>query len=822
MFRNHLKIAFRNFLKHKQNTLINLGGLTIGLACCLVLFYMVQHELRFDSSHEKSDRIYRVNMHLVSPNKAVFTNGSSYGLPQLLLDQYPDLFQDEAGLPQTTMFKYLEFGQVDVIAEDSEDRSFREEWIAFAQPSFFHLFDLKWLAGDRKTALAAPNTVIISEKLAQKYYGNLAKDPSQLIGKALRLIDQGGIQASGLDQGLEVVGVFQDLPANSSLRMKMLVSFKTMEELQKPNMTSIQYAGMFVKNYIALPPNYDAQQLEDQFPKLIQKHLGEEWVDKRRIVLQPLRDIHFNTAYNNPAVNRQNVLALGWVGLLLLLVSCINYVNLSVAIAASRSKEMVMRKILGSSRKVLINGAMIETAIMVLLAILLATGLAELLLRQLDYVWVYPEAFALLFAPGFGLFLVSVFLFCLLLNGLYPALFLSRFKPIQYLSNSLNQKLVGSMSMRRVLLLLQFTIAQGIIIAALVITKQVNFGLHKDLGFQKDAVITMDLPIKDSVALSRFKEKLSATPQVQSISYSTNAPMSNRHWRGSFAYKSGQLDLEEVAAEFKYGDEDYLNTYGFELLAGKYFEAERPLPRVVVNEALLDAIQIEKPESAIGQHLVLPFREQKIEIIGVVKNFHLTTIHHNIEPCLIFCEPRRPKAIVAVQLDGKSASEIQTGIAATAESWAQAFPSSVFSYQFLDQQLANFYESETKSAFLFKAFSIIAILISALGLYGLVSLMAIRRMKELGIRKVLGASVQSIVVLFSKEFTLLIGIAFLLASGLAYWLLGQWLNNYAYRTPITAGVFILAGGITLLLAWFTITFRTVQSARINPIETLRQ
>lgn len=822
MFRNHLKIAFRNFLKHKQNTLINLGGLSIGLACCLVLFYMVQYELRFDSSHEKSDRIYRVNMHLVSPNKAVFTNGSSYGLPQLLLDQYPDLFQDEAGLSQTTMFKYLEFGQVDVLTEGKEDRSFREEWIAFAQPSFFHLFDLEWLAGDRKAALQAPNTVIISEKLAQKYYGELAEDPSQVIGKALRLIDQGGIQASGLDQGLEVVGVFKDLPANSSLRMKMLVSFKTMEELQKPNMNSIQYAGMFVKNYIALPSDYDPQQLEEQFPELIQKHLGEEWLDKRRIVLQPLQDIHFNTAYNNPAVNKQNVLALAWVGLLLLLVSCINYINLSIAIAASRSKEMVMRKILGSSRKVLINGAMIETAIMVLLALLLATGLAEILLRQLDYVLVYPNLFALIFAPGFGLFLVSVFVFCLFLNGLYPALFLSRFKPIQYLANSLNQKLVGNMSMRRVLLLLQFTIAQGIIIAALVIAKQVNFGLHKDLGFQKEAVITMDLPIKDSVALSRFKEQLSATSQVQSMSYSTNAPMSNRHWRGSFAYKNEQLDLEEVAAEFKYGDEDYLKTYGFELLAGKYFEAERPLPRVVVNEALLEAIQVENPESAIGQHLILPFRERKIEIIGVVKNFHLTTIHHNIEPCLIFCEPRRPKAIVAVQLDGKSASEIQAGITATAESWAQAFPGSVFSYQFLDQQLANFYESETKSAFLFKAFSIIAILISALGLYGLVSLMAIRRMKELGIRKVLGASVQSIVVLFSKEFTFLIGIAFLLASGLAYWLLGQWLTNYAYRAPITAGVFILAGGITLVLAWLTITFRTIQSARINPVETLRQ
>ncbi|MBX2876859.1 MAG: ABC transporter permease, partial [Saprospiraceae bacterium] len=716
MFRNHLKIAFRNFLKHKQNTVINLGGLTLGLACCLVLFYMVQFELRFDSSHKKADRIYRVNMHLVSPNKAVFTNGSSYGLPQLLLDQYPDLFHNEEGQPQTTLFKYLEFGQVDVMEENQEDRSFREEWIAFAQPSFFHLFDIEWLAGNQADALAAPNTTIISESLAKKYFGNLANTPSQVIGKALRLIDQGGIQASGLDQGLEVVGVFKDLPSNSSLRMKMLVSFKTIEELQKPNMNSIQYAGMFVKNYIALPENYDPKTLEDQFPDLIQKHLGEDWVDKRRIVLQAFRDIHFNTDYNNPAVNKQNILALGWVGLLLLMVSCINYVNLSIAIAASRSKEMVMRKILGSSRKVLINGAMIETAMMVLLAILLAVGVAEILLRQLTEVLVYPAPFALLGVPGFFLFLTGVFFFCLFLNGLYPALFLSRFKPIQYLSSSLNLRLVGNLSMRRVLLLVQFTIAQGIIIAALVITKQVNFGLHKDLGFTKDAVITMDLPVKDSVALSRFKEQLSASPQIQSISYSTNAPMSDRHWRGSFAYKSDKVDLEEVAAEYKYGDEHYLETYGFELLAGKYFESERPLPRVVVNEALLDAIQIEDPADAIGETLNMPFWERKIEIIGVVKNFHLTTIHHNIEPCLIFCEPRRPKAIVAVKLEGRSPQEIKSAISATSESWGQAFPGFVFNYQFLDQQLANFYESETRSAFLFKAFSIIAILISALGL----------------------------------------------------------------------------------------------------------
>lgn len=822
MLRNHLKIAFRNFLKHKQNTLINLGGLTIGLACSLVIFYMVQYELRFDRFHEKSDRIYRVNMHLITPNRAVFTNGSSYGLPQLLLDQFPALLYDEEGQAQATLFKYLEFGQVDVLSDSQANRSFREEWIAFAQPSFFNLFDIEWLAGGPDQALHAPNTVIISQELAVKYFGQAADDPEKVLGKALRLIDQGGIQASGLDQGVEVVGVFKDLPANSSLRMKMLVSFKTIEEVQKPNMNSIQYAGMFVKNYIALPADYDPQQLEDQFPALVRKHLGEEWVDKRRIVLQPLQDIHFNTAYNNPAVNKQNVMALGWVGLLLLLVSCINYVNLSIAIAASRSKEMVMRKILGSNRKSIINGALIETALLVLLSLGLATVTAEILLQRMDQVVDYPKSFALIGTPGFALFLASVFLFCILLNGLYPALFLSRFKPIQFLGNSLHLKIVGNMSMRRALLLLQFTIAQGIIIAALVITRQVNFGLHKDLGFEKEAVITMDLPVKDSTAMASFKEQLSSSPQIESLSYSTNAPMSDRHWRGSFVYKSDQLELDEVAAEFKYGDADYLQTYGFELLAGQYFEAERPLPRVIVNEALLDAIQIKDPSAAIGQHLILPFPERKMQIIGVVKNFHLTTIHHNIEPCLIFCEPRRPKAIVAVKLRGRSPQELRTGIDATAESWAQAFPGFVFNYQFLDQQLANFYASETKSAFLFKAFSIIAILISALGLYGLVSLMAIRRTKELGIRKVLGASIQSIVVLFSKEFTILIGVAFLLASGLGYWLLQKWLTNYAYRTPITPEIFIWAGSITLLLAWLTITFRTWQSASINPVDTLRQ
>lgn len=821
MFRNHLKIAFRSFIKHQQNTLINLGGLTIGLACCLVLFYMVQYELRFDGFHEKSDRIYRVNMHLVSPNKAVFTNGGSYGLPQLLVDQYPDLFQDGKGRVQTTMFKYLEFGQVDVLSDGQADRSFREEWIAFAQPSFFHLFDVEWLAGDAASALAAPNTVLISEQLAKKYFGSSVQQPEELLGKQLRLIDQGGIQASGLDQGLEIVGIFKDLPANSSLRMKMLVSFKTIERIQKPDMNSIQYAGMFVKNYIALPKGYDPQQLEDQFPGLIQKHLGEDWAGKRQIVLQPLRDIHFNTDYNNPAVNKQHVLALGWVGILLLLVSCINYVNLSVAIAASRSKEMVMRKVLGSNRRMIIHAAFVETALIVLIALVLATGLAEWLLRSLGELLVYPKPFALLFAPGCSLFLGSVFLFCLVLNGLYPALFLARFKPVHFLNSGLHQKLVGKLSLRRLLILLQFTIAQGIIIAALVIARQVNFGLHKDLGFEKEAVITMDLPIKDSVALSRFKEQLSASPEIASISYSTNAPMSNRHWRGSFAFQNEGGAMEEIAAEFKYGDEDYLQTYGFELLAGQYFEDELPLPRVVVNQALLDQIQIDDPKAAIGQHLVLPFGQRKIQIIGVVKNFHLTTIHHSIEPCLIFCEPQRPKAIVAVKLQGKSPGELSTGIEATANSWAKAFPGYVFSYRFLDQQLANFYASETKSAFLFKTFSVVAILISALGLYGLVSLMAIRRMKELGIRKVLGASMQSIVVLFSKEFTLLIGLAFVLASVIGYGILHQWLNNYAYRIQMRPSVFLLAGGITLLLAWLTILFRTLQSASLNPVDTLR-
>ena len=787
MLSHIIKLAFRNFRRHKSSFFINLIGLSTGLACALLILLWVQDELRMDKFHAKDDRLFQVMEHQQYAEDIMTTSSTPGLLAETLADEIPEI--EHAATWNWRMNNTLTVKEQNV-----------KKYGHWAGPDFFHLFSFDLTQGTPNDVLKEMNAIVISESLAKLLFGS----GEEAMGESIEIEH---------DEVYAVTGVFEDLPSNSSRQFDFILNF---EKYKKENEWIRNWGSNSPQTVVTLVEGADADAVNEKIAGFVGKYTENSNVT---LFLKPFSERYLYGRYENgkQAGGRIDYVRLfSIIAVFILIIACINFMNLSTARASRRAKEVGVKKAIGAMRGALVRQYLGESILIAVFSLLVAVGLVALFLPQFNLIT--DKMLSLRFSPTIIFSFLGITLFSGLLAGSYPALYLSSFRPVTVLKGEIKTSL-GELWARRGLVVFQFTLSIILIVAVMVVYRQIQFVQTQNLGYDKEQLIYFGMDGRLADQTEAFLSEAKRIPGIENIS-TISHDLVGRQNNTSGLQWDGKDPEDRILFEHVRINYDLLETIGVELTEGRFFSEEfgADSSKIIFNET---AVKIMGMDDPIGQKIRL-WDEYDMEIIGVVKNFHLTTIHHNIEPCLIFCEPRRPKAIVAVKLQGRSPQEIRSAISSTADSWAQAFPGFVFNYQFLDQQLANFYESETRSAFLFKAFSFIAILISALGLYGLVSLMAIRRMKELGIRKVLGASIQSIVVLFSREFTLLIGLAFLLASGLGYWLLDQWLSNYAYRAPITPGVFILAGGITLLLSWLTISFRTIQSARINPVETLRQ
>jgi putative ABC transport system permease protein len=805
MIRNYFKIAWRTIVRNKSYSAINIAGLTVGIAACLLIFVVVQYELSFDTYQPGYKNIYRIVSKTDREGVITYNDGIAAPAARAFRLYFPQAIV--AGIDAT-------YGsQITAPAASgspADDKKFIENTgIMFADPQLFNVLSVNWLSGSA-SALKDPNMVVIDKSSAEKYFG----DWHTAMGKTLKMDNL---------ITLKVAGVIQDVPVNTNLPLKVLISYITW----KQNAKNYSYQDNWnatssnCQVYIKFPPNVMASTIDQQLRSFSEKQFdNKKHVYKKYEAAQPLADIHFNTSFGDTLGDHVTSMAtlrtLSFIAALIIIMASINFINLSTAQSVGRSKEVGIRKVLGSTRKQLIGQAMGETTLIVLLSSGLALGVAELALPFLKNIASVPANTGL-FNTGTMLCLAMVIIAVVILSGIYPALIVSGFKPILALKNKINAAAVGGISLRRVLVVTQFAISQLLIIGTVIAIKQMNFVNNADLGFNKDAVLIIPCST-DSIGLSRinsFKQQVLALPGVKAASFTSDVPSSDNNSATSFTFNHSGKD-PGFDVFMKVADADYFKTFGLRFLAGQGYDQSDTSREVVINETLMRKLGIKRAEDAIGK--TISFGNNKwLPIVGVVADFKTNSMREEVKPLAIYSQKQLEQEI-AVKIQGKKLAQTT---AALQNLWENRYPEYAYTGFFVDESIAKFYKQENQLELIYKIFALIAIFISCLGLYGLVSFMAVQRTREVGIRKVLGASIGSIVYLFSKEFIALIVIAFALGAPAAWFLMKGWLQTFAYRISPGVWVFMAAIATSLLIGWLTVGYKAVRAALVNPVKSLR-
>lgn len=803
MFKNYFKIAFRNVARHKAYAAINITGLAVGIAACILLFTVVKYELSYDTNQKNYSSIYRV----VAQDD--YKDGVEYtpGIP------FPALDAIRTSFPQFTTGSLLaSYGsQVSVLGRNASnanpDKKFIEETgFFFADPQFFRVFDYKWLSGS-PAVLSEPNTAVLTQKVAENYFDKW----ENAVGGFLKLDNAATVK---------VAGVIQDVPANSDFPLGIVTSFETAKANAKTYGYTPDY-GNTTSNfqlYTLLPQNVSAENVNKQLLQFSRELFKEEKTFKRTCSLQPLKELHFDSrfgSFGDHTTSKSTLWTLSLIGVFIIVMACINFINLSTAQAVGRSREVGIRKVLGSNRLQLFGQVMGETAFIVTVAMVLAVAIALLCLPYIKHIASIQEPLKL-FNFQTLLFLPALFIVVTLLAGLYPAMILSGFNPALALKNKISSATVAGISLRRGLVVMQFAISQVLIIGTIVAIAQMNYVRTADLGFNKEALFIMNANA-DSIVHSgqeAFKQKLLQLPGVESVSFSSDVPSSESNWSGNFAYD--HKPDEKFNIYRKAGDEDFFKTYGLQIIAGRIYTKSDTTNEIVVNETLVNKLGVKNLNEVIGKQMRSGRSDWKT-IVGVVKDFKTNSLREDVKP-LMLMERKDRYSVTGVKIRSEDIPKTRTAIEAT---WNDFFPQYAFTGSYMDETITKFYQQEEQLSLLYKIFACIAIFISCLGLYGLVSFMSLQRTKEIGIRKVLGASIQNIIYLFSREFTILIIIGFLVAAPLAYYIMDSWLQNFVFRIKISAGVFIIAILASVIIAWITVGYKSLRAALRNPVESLK-
>ncbi|HNP06462.1 MAG TPA: ABC transporter permease [Cyclobacteriaceae bacterium] len=792
MFKNYFIITIRNLKRNLSYSAINVFGLALGITCSMVLFLMITFYLSFDNYHDNKDRIYRIVTSSENNGREDFFAGVPAPLPGALAS-------DITGI-QHVLFISGDNNALFTIIDNGAPKIFEQEnGLAYTDSTYFTFFNRAFLMGDYKTALQQPNQIILSEKTAKKFFGEV--NP---MGQLIKLNNK---------TELKVTGVIEDHPDNTTFPFEILISYLTIQKDKEESGWNSVYSDdqCFVMLEAGTPP--DA--INNQFPAFVKKYETQREERSLKRWLQPLQEINYDSRFGNyryTTVSKTSILAMGVVALFLLITACINFINLSTAVAVKRSKEVGIRKVLGSQRLQLMGQYLAETGMITLVALLISVGLSELALIQLNAfldINLHVDFTDLRLIT----FLIGVWAVVSLASGFYPALLLSGFSPALALKNKITNRSTGGFALRRSLVVFQFVISQLLIVGTVILLAQMNFLESKDLGFSKDAVI--NVPIPNNAPLNNkkvLKSELLRMGGVERVSLCNTAPSS-----GSVSMTAYTIEGIEGnhLTQVKLTDEDYIDLFKIELLAGNNLMGLDSANSCLVNEKLLKSLGLEKPEEIIGR--VISIWGMNLPVAGVVKDFHTMSLEREIDPTILFNGVDSYRT-AAIKLKGGSVKET---LGEVERAWAAQYPDFLFSYEFLDNEIKEFYESEQKMSTLLILFSVIAITIGCLGLYGLISFMANEKEKEIGVRKVLGASTGNILIIFSKEFIILILVAFAIASPLAAYIMGQWLDNFAYRVPLTSLMFVTGIGITIIIAFVTVGFRSIRAALANPINALR-
>lgn len=798
MIRNYLKTAYRNLIRNKVYATINILGLGLGITCCLVIFLIVKFELSFDKFHSKGDKIYRITSEIMRNGTIRYAPFTTFALPEAMRNDYPEI-------EKVTQTYYNFRGSLQL----PSDKEFDVDHVLFADHEFFNIFDYQILEGDKFSALSNPNSIVLTESVKKMLYG---EDPA--VGQILELNDA---------LTLQVTGIIEDSPENSHQPFNVLVSYKSFTndyyelDLDINDWDNTDNGS----TYVVLPYEMDKPAFEAGLELFGKKYKGDRFSEFQKYLLQPLSEIHFDERYaaNNfgSTTGMNTIIGFAGIGIILLIAACINFINLSTAQSVTRAKEVGIRKVMGAFKGQLIYQFLSEVMILCTISSIIGVGLTELSLPFINGLIDTNLSLNLFTDLPVQLFIAGLIVSLTILAGLYPSFILSRFQPATVLrGKSASSK--GNMTLRKFLVITQFLIAQVLIIATIVVFNQIDFFKNKPLGFETDYVLNFGIGQVDSTKKAFFKTQLLKNPDILHVSIFSSPPSQNMHLNGSF--KLPERDAEVRHRTFyRSVDKDYIETYGLELLAGKDIDDEigKAVPGVVVNQSLLKKYKITNPNDAIGEPIEAYWGVGKSRIVGVIKDFHNRSLQNEITPLLLFYNPNYHWR-GAMRLTGNN---ISRNLEYITEVHSEIFPDNYFNYQFENERLAELYAKEENTFSAFQMFAFIAIAICCLGLFGLVSFIANQKIKEVGIRKALGANVGHILVLFSQQFSKPLIIAFVIAAPTGYLLMEEWLSAFAYQIDISIWTFIITGISTVCVAGFTVGFHSYRSAKANPVDSLR-
>lgn len=809
MLQNFFKIAVRVLWKRKSFSLLNILGLAVGLAASLLLFLIIRYELTYEDYQTNKDRIYRVvTTNIKKSNREISSKNAV--TPPLFSDA---MRTDFPQLEKVAAIANFGEGQIYIPSKGlEEEKRFKEVGGMFwAEPGIFDIFNYQWVAGSPK-GLAEPNMVVINESVARKFFDNA----DAAIGQTFQLWS--------FRIPLQVTGVFKDLPPNTDLPVRIAGSFATFRKIA---------AGMFndpaawenirgnTECFVLAQKGHQSATLQTQLNAFEKKHYKDDPQLARQLSFQPLKDIHLDKTvenFGNGSLARKELWSLGLIGGFLLLVACINFINLTTAQSVNRAKEIGVRKVLGGNRPQLMRQFLLETALITFISLILGCLLAWAFLPLLNKLMHKNLSLDIIAHPLILVYLVLMGMIVTLLAGIYPALILSGFKPAMIFKNKANPKAAGGISLRRGLVVFQFVIAQLLIIGTVVVVKQMYYFRSQSMGFEKDGIVLINLPSDSTLRLkySALKSQMQQVPGVADASLCMEAPSAQWAWSNAFTYDNDEKE-KDFETNCQLADASYFNTFGIALVAGRLPFQSDTVREVVVNEFLVKKLGVKSPQDVIGKSLALKGWDKKVPIVGVIKDYNSKPLRDAMAPMVITSSDDSYNWI-AVRMKRNNMSSTLENVR---KLFTGFYPTYMYEQYFYDETIERFYQNEAITEQLFKIFSFLAILISCLGLYGLVSFMAVQKTKEVGIRKVLGASVQSIVYMFSKEFTLLIALAFFIAAPAGYYFMSSWLSGFYYHTSIGWGVFLLAIFFCMVIAWITVGYKALKAAMVNPVKSLK-
>jgi len=799
MLKNYLKIAYRNIKRHKGYSFINISGLAIGMACCILILLFIFDELSYDKFHENHDRIYRVTRKWLNEDGVVSLHLGHVAPPvaPLLANDFPDIIH---------AVRMLRIGRA-LIGNGST--FFEESRFFFAEEDIFKVFTFDLTIGDPQTALQDPLTMVITEEAAEKYFGT--EDP---IGKSLT------IQVDNQKADMKVTGIIKPMPHNSHFHADFLGSFKTYEavvgdrELQ--NWASNNYA-----TYLLMPENYDINRLKSRLDPFIDRHMEQGVSERTKLEIQRLTDIHLRSHLDSeiePNSDITYVYIFSIIAFFILLIACINFMNLATARSAGRAREVGLRKVVGAQRIQLVRQFLSESIITACLSLVIALIIVFLVLPHFNQF--VGRDLSLNMKENVSLFvyliLIAIIVGCA--SGTYPALFLSAFKPVRVLKGILDQGKKG-LSFRTVLVLFQFATCIILIICVGVVSGQLNFIRTRNLGFDQEHVVVLpSSPVMVS-RLEAFKSRLLANSDILGVSAAKRVPSGRLLDSAGAAVLSGETSQPITFRIAQLGvDYDYIPTFKMEMAAGRNFSREMRTDAsqaFILNETAVRRIGWKSPQEAIGK--AFGYGQRKGQVIGVVKDFHFESLHQEISPILMMLSSTSLSQI-SIRI---SPQNIPQTMAFLKDTWAELRPNYPFSYNFIDENFDQLYKSEENLHRIFRYFAFLSMVIGCLGLFGLASYSAERHTKEIGIRKVLGASAAGLAFLLSKEFTKWVLLANVIAWPAAYLVMSRWLQNFAYRSGISLGIFLLAGGLAWAIAFLTVSYQAIKASLADPIKALK-